>query len=186
VVVSGRANPALAGRIAEKLGVTLGGVTTKTFSNGEVYCRYEESIRGSDLFIVQPTCGNPETGITANDALMELLLMVDAAVGASAHRVIAVTPWYGYSRQDKKSLGREPISARLVARALETAGDVGQRDWLSNQSHTNLRQPIGHAGLAVERRFALPLRQLAAVLVPLIGLELDERVAQLRPAHDAA
>src|SRR4051794_6411488 len=122
MVVSGRANPALAGRIAEKLGVSLGGVTLRTFSNGEVYCRFEESIRGSDLFIVQPTCGNPETGITANDALMELLLMVDAAVGASAPRVIAVTPWYGYSRQDKKSLGREPISARFVARALETAG----------------------------------------------------------------
>ena len=122
MVISGRAHPALAGRIAEKLGVTLGGVTTRTFSNGEVYCRYEESIRGADLFIVQPTCGNPETGITANDAVMELLLMVDAAVGASAHRVIAVAPWYGYSRQDKKSMGREPISARLVARALETAG----------------------------------------------------------------
>jgi ribose-phosphate pyrophosphokinase len=102
MVVSGRANPALAGRISEKLGVSLGGVTLRTFSNGEVYCRFEESIRGADLFIVQPTCGNPATGITANDALMELLLMVDAAVGASAHRVIAVTPWYGYSRQEQK------------------------------------------------------------------------------------
>ena len=110
MVISGRANPALAGRIAEKLGVALGGVTLRTFSNGEVYCRFEESIRGADVFLVQPTCGNPETGVTANDALMELLLMVDAAAGASAHRVIAVTPWYGYSRQDKKSLGREPIS----------------------------------------------------------------------------
>jgi ribose-phosphate pyrophosphokinase len=122
MLFSGRANPALAGKIAGKLGVDLGTVTLKTFSNGEVYCRYEESIRGADVFIVQPTCGNPETGITANDALMELLLMIDAAVGASAHRVIAVTPWYGYSRQDKKSAPREPISARLVARMLEQAG----------------------------------------------------------------
>jgi ribose-phosphate pyrophosphokinase len=122
MLVSGRANPALAARIAAKLGVELGGMTLKTFANGEVYCRYEESVRGADVFIVQPTCGNPDTGLTANDALMELMVMIDAAVGGSAHRVIAVTPWYGYSRQDKKSAPREPISARLVARMLEAAG----------------------------------------------------------------
>jgi ribose-phosphate pyrophosphokinase len=122
MVVAGRANRELGGKIAEKLGVELGSVTLKTFSNGEVYCRYEESIRGADVFIVQPTCGNPLEGLTANDALMELLVMVDAAVGGSAHRVVAVCPWYGYSRQDKKSAPREPISARLVARMLEAAG----------------------------------------------------------------
>ncbi len=122
MLFSGRANPELAARIADRLGVGLGPVTLKTFSNGEVYCRFEESIRGADVFIVQPTCGNPNSGVTANDALMELLVMIDAAVGASAHRVIAVTPWYGYSRQDKKSAPREPISARLVARMLESAG----------------------------------------------------------------
>ena len=71
---------------------------------------------------MQSTCGNAQTGVTANDSLMELLFMIDAAVGASAHRVIAVTPWFGYSRQDKKSAPREPISARLVARMLEAAG----------------------------------------------------------------
>ena len=108
--------------IADKLGVDLGPVTLKTFTSGEVYCRYEESIRGADVFLIQPICGNPATGVTANDALMELMLMIDAAVGASAHRVIAVTPWFGYSRQDKKSAPREPISARLVARMLEAAG----------------------------------------------------------------
>jgi len=122
MVFSGRANPDLASQIAAKLGIELGHVTLKTFSAGEVYCRYEESIRGADVFIVQPTCTNPETGITANDALMELLCMIDAAVGASAHRVTAVMPWYGYSRQDKKSALREPISARLVAHLLEAAG----------------------------------------------------------------
>lgn len=122
MVFSGRANPALAGKIANKLNVDLGGVTLRTFSNGEVYCRYDESIRGADVFIVQPTCGNPNTGISCNDALLELLIMIDAAVGASAHRVIAVTPWFGYSRQDKKSAPREPISARLVAHSLEAAG----------------------------------------------------------------
>jgi ribose-phosphate pyrophosphokinase len=122
MLFSGRANPELAAKIADKLGVELGPVKLKKFSNGEVYCRYEESIRGADVFIIQPTCGNPEQDITANDALMELMVMIDAAVGASAHRVIAVTPWFGYSRQDKKSAPREPISARLVARMIEAAG----------------------------------------------------------------
>ena len=122
MLVSGRANPALAAKIADKLGVELSEVNTKTFDNGEVYCRYGESVRGADVFIVQPTCANAAAGMTTNDALMELLVMVDAAVGGSAHRVIAVTPWYGYSRQDKKSAPREPISARLIARMLESAG----------------------------------------------------------------
>jgi ribose-phosphate pyrophosphokinase len=122
MLFAGRANPELAAKIAEKIGLDLGPVTLKTFSNGEVYCRYDESIRGADVFLIQPTCGNPATGISANDALMELLVMIDAAKGASAHRVIAVTPWFAYSRQDKKSAPREPISARLVARMLEAAG----------------------------------------------------------------
>ena len=122
MLFSGRANPTLAARIASKLDVELGSVTLKTFTNGEVYCRYEQSVRGADVFIVQPTCGNPDYGLSANDALMELMVMVDAAVGGSAHRVIAVTPWYGYARQDKKSAPREPISARLVAHMLEAAG----------------------------------------------------------------
>ena len=122
MLFSGRGNPELAAKIASKLGVGLGGVTLKTFANGEVYCRYDESVRGADVFIVQPTCGNPYEGLSANDALMELLVMIEAAVHGSAHRVIAVTPWYGYSRQDKKSSPREPITARLVARMLESAG----------------------------------------------------------------
>jgi ribose-phosphate pyrophosphokinase len=122
MLFSGRANPELSAKIADKLGVDLGQITLKTFSNGEVYCRFEESIRGADVFLIQPTCGNPVTGVSANDSLIELLAMIDAAVGASAHRVIAVTPWFGYSRQDKKSAPREPITARLIARCLEAAG----------------------------------------------------------------
>ena len=106
----------LGARIADKFGIALGEVELKTFSNGEVYCRYLESIRGADVFIVQ------STHAPVNRNLMELLLMIDAAKGASAHRIIAVTPWFGYSRQDKKSAPREPISARLVAHMLETAG----------------------------------------------------------------
>jgi ribose-phosphate pyrophosphokinase len=146
MLFSGRANKALAARIAGKLGVELGAVTLKTFSNGEVYPRYEESIRGADVFIVQPTCTNPETGITANDALMELALMVDAAVGGSAHRVIAVTPWYGYSRQDKKSAPREPISARFVARMLEAAGidRLVAMDLHSGQIQGFFEVPVDH------------------------------------------
>jgi ribose-phosphate pyrophosphokinase len=122
MVTAGRASGELAGKIADKLGVFLTNAGLKTFSDGEVYCRYEESIRGADLFIVQSIAGHEGEGLTVNDALMELLVMVDAAVGASAHRVIAVTPWYGYSRQDKKSAPREPISARVVAKTLETVG----------------------------------------------------------------
>jgi ribose-phosphate pyrophosphokinase len=122
MLMCGRANPELGAKIAAKLNLELGGVTLQTFSNGEVYCRYGESVRGADVFVIQPTCGNPETGLSPNDALMELMVMIDAAVGGSAHRTVAVTPWYGYSRQDKKSAPREPISARLVARILESAG----------------------------------------------------------------
>ena len=122
MVTAGRASRELGMKIARKLGVGLSDPGLKTFTDGEVYCRYEDSIRGADLFIVNSICGNPPEGINVNDALMELLVMIDAAVGASAHRVIAVTPWYGYSRQDKKSAPREPITARLVAKMLETAG----------------------------------------------------------------
>jgi ribose-phosphate pyrophosphokinase len=146
MLVSGRANRELAARIASKLGVELAGVDLKTFANGEVYCRYHESVRGADVFIVQPTCGNPDEGLSANDSLMELLEMVDAAVGGSAHRVIAVTPWYGYSRQDKKSAPREPISARLVARMLESAGidRILTMDLHSGQIQGFFQKPCDH------------------------------------------
>ncbi|MGI8660701.1 MAG: ribose-phosphate diphosphokinase [Thermoleophilaceae bacterium] len=122
MIAAGRASRALGSRISERLGVGLTDAGLKTFSDGEVYCRYADSIRGADLYIVQSICGSESEGLTVNDALMELLLMVHAAKHASAHRIIAVTPWYGYSRQDKKSAPREPISARLVAELLETAG----------------------------------------------------------------
>jgi ribose-phosphate pyrophosphokinase len=122
MVFGGRASMELAGNIARKLDVDLGEVTLKTFANGEVYCRYEESIRGADVFLVQSTAANERAEMTPNDALMELLTMIDAAQGASAHRIIAVMPWYGYARQDKKSAPREPISARIVAKCLEGVG----------------------------------------------------------------
>jgi ribose-phosphate pyrophosphokinase len=122
MVFGGRASMQLAAHIARRLDVDLGEVTLKTFANGEVYCRYEESIRGADVFLVQSTAANVAEGMTPNDALMELLTMIDAAQGASAHRIIAVMPWYGYARQDKKSAPREPITARIVAKCLEGVG----------------------------------------------------------------
>jgi ribose-phosphate pyrophosphokinase len=146
MITAGRASVALGASIAEKLGVGLTDAGLKTFSDGEVYCRYNESIRGADLFIVQSICGNPREGLTPNDALMELLVMVDAAVGASAHRVIAVTPWYGYSRQDKKSAPREPITARLVARMLESAGidRLVTMDLHAGQLQGFFQKPVDH------------------------------------------
>jgi ribose-phosphate pyrophosphokinase len=146
MLFSGRANPELAARIGAKLGLDVGPITLKTFKNGEVYCRFEESIRGADVFIIQPLCANPATGISTNDALMELLVMIDAAVGASAHRVIAVTPWMAYSRQDKKSAPREPISARLVARMLESAGAdrVVAMDLHAGQVQGFFQRPVDH------------------------------------------
>ena len=122
MVFGGRASMELAARIAGKLDVDLGQVDLRTFADGEVYCRYQESIRGADIFLIQSTAANASQGMTPNDALMEMLVMIDAAKGASAHRIIAVMPWYGYARQDKKSAPREPISARIVAKCLEGVG----------------------------------------------------------------
>src|SRR4051794_30368408 len=116
MVFSGRSHPDLAARIAEQLGVVLGEVTLKTFANGETYCRYDESIRGADLFIVQTGC-NP---IDRN--LMELFFMIQAAKLASAKRITAVIPLFPYARQDRKANPREPISAKFIADALQLAG----------------------------------------------------------------
>jgi ribose-phosphate pyrophosphokinase len=116
MVFSGRSHPELAQRIAEQLGVELGEVELKTFSNGETYCRYHESIRGADVFIVQTGCAPVDRN------LMELLFMIQAAKLASAKRITAVVPWFPYSRQDRKALPREPISGRLVADMIQLAG----------------------------------------------------------------
>jgi ribose-phosphate pyrophosphokinase len=183
MVFSGRANPDLASQIAVKLGIELGHVTLKTFSAGEVYCRYEESIRGADVFIVQPTCTNPETGVTANDALMELLCMIDAAVGASAHRVTAVMPWFGYSRQDKKSALREPISARLVAHLLEAAGvdRVLTVDLHAGQVQGFFSKPVDHmtAMFLLAQYFAgLDLDDLVIVSPDVGRVKLNHKFAE--------
>jgi len=116
MLFSGRSNPDLAAKIAEHLNIELGDVDLKTFADGETYCRYQGSIRGSDVFIVQS--GSPRV----NDHLVELLIMINAAKLASAHRITAVLPWFPYSRQDKKSAPREPITAKLIAEMLQAAG----------------------------------------------------------------
>jgi ribose-phosphate pyrophosphokinase len=116
MLFAGRSNPELAGKIGERLGVQLGEVTLKTFANGETYCRYEESVRGADLFLVQTGCEPVDRN------LMELFIMIQAAKLASAKRITAVIPWYPYSRQDKKSAPREPVTGKLVADFLEKAG----------------------------------------------------------------
>ena len=113
---SGRANPALAKEIAAKLGVELGKITVEPFPNSETRVQIEESIRGTDIYIVQPT-SEP-----ANENLMELLITIDAMKRASARQITAIIPYFGYARQDHKTTGREPISAKLVANLLTTAG----------------------------------------------------------------
>jgi len=113
---TGNANRALAEEIAQYLHVPLGDAEVSRFSDGEVFVQVNENVRGTDVFIIQPTCP------PVNDSLMELLIMIDAFKRSSAHRITAVLPYYGYARQDRKVQGRMPISAKLVADLLEAAG----------------------------------------------------------------
>jgi len=140
MVFAGRSSRALGERIADKLDIELGDATLKTFANGEIYCRFEESVRGADVFLVQSTCR------PVNDSLMELLIMINAAHLASADRVTAVIPWYGYSRQDKKSAPREPITAKLVADLLMAAqvDRVLTMDMHAGQIQGFFRIPVDH------------------------------------------
>ena len=116
MVFAGRSHPDLATTIAEKLGCELGGIELSTFANDETYCRYDESIRGADVFLVQTGCAPVDKN------LMELLVMIQGARLASAKRITAVVPLYPYARQDRKARPREPITARLVADMLQLAG----------------------------------------------------------------
>lgn len=116
VLVSGRAHPALAEQIAAELGTELMPTDARTFANGELYARFDESVRGTDAFVIQSHAS------PINEWLMEQLIMVDALKRASAKRITVVSPFYPYARQDKKGRGREPISARLVADLYKAAG----------------------------------------------------------------
>lgn len=113
---SGRAHPQLAQAIAAHLDVELGETNLREFANGEIHCRFGQSLRGADVFIIQTHGGK------VNHSIMEQLIMIDAAKRASAKRITAVTPYYGYSRQDRKAEGREPITAKLIADMFQAAG----------------------------------------------------------------
>ncbi|TES86641.1 ribose-phosphate diphosphokinase, partial [Candidatus Aerophobetes bacterium] len=113
---AGRANPRLAQDIAEYLGIGLGDIEVRSFSDKEVYVEINENVRGKDIFLIQSTCP------PANESLMELLIMIDAFQRASARRITAVIPYYGYARQDRKDQPRVPITAKLVANLITVAG----------------------------------------------------------------
>ncbi len=139
-IVSGRSHPALAEQIAQRLGVPLRDANVREFPSGEIHCRYDVSIRGCDVFIVQTHCR------PVNDSVMEQLIMIEAAKRASAKRITAVCPFYGYSRQDRKSTGREPITAKLVADLLQVAGAdrVVSVDLHSGQIQGFFDRPFDH------------------------------------------
>ncbi len=119
-IVSGRVNRELAEEVAQRLGLGLGPVQLAEFANGELHCKYGESIRGADLFIFGSHSSTADMSV--NDAIMEHLILVDAAKRASAKRITVVAPFYGYGRQDRKAEGREPITAKLLANMFEVAG----------------------------------------------------------------
>jgi ribose-phosphate pyrophosphokinase len=177
MVFSGRAHPALAEEVAELLGTPLVPTSAYDFANGETYVRYEESVRGSDAFVIQ----SHTTPI--NDWIMEHLIMVDALKRASAKRITVVMPFWGYSRQDKKHKGREPISARLIADMFKTAG---ANRIISVDLHADQLQ--GYFDGPVDHLMALPIltdyikekygRQELAVVSPDAGrIKVAERWA---------
>jgi ribose-phosphate pyrophosphokinase len=196
MVVSGRSHPDLAQSIAAQLGLELGGIELETFTNGETYCRYKESIRGADIFLVQ-------TGsIPVDEHLMELMLMIQAAKLASAKRITAVVPLYPYARQDRKAKPREPISARLVADMLQLAGAdrVLTMDLHAGQIQGFFTIPVDH--MTALPLFARHFRDLGLTGSEIVSVAPDEGRAKMavrfaemidaefaimhktRPAHD--
>lgn len=143
---TGRSNPKLAGEIAKYLGTSIAPMIVKNFADGEIYVQVQESIRGDDVFVIQPLC-NP-----VNENLVELLIIIDAFKRASAKTITAVIPYYGYARQDRKTSGREAITAKLVADVLTTAG---ADRILAMDLHTGQIQ--GFFNILVDHIFATPV-----------------------------
>ena len=141
---SGRTHPALATEVAQHLNVHLGEANIVEFANGELRPRFGESIRGGDVFIMQTHCSFG--GRSINDSIMEQLIMIDTAYRASAKRVTAVCPFYGYARQDRKAEGREPITARLIADMFKAAGSkrMVSIDLHSGQIQGFFEGPVDH------------------------------------------
>jgi len=146
IIFTGNANPALAQEICDYLSMPLGRASVQTFSDGEVYVEIGENVRGADAYVIQPTCP------PVNDNMMELLIMVDALRRASARRITAVLPYYGYARQDRKVAPRVPISAKLVADIITTAG---ARRVLAMDLHATQIQ--GFFSIPVDHLFAAPV-----------------------------
>src|SRR6185437_14627782 len=198
MVFSGRSHPELAYRIAQQLGVELGEVELSTFANDETYCRYDESIRGSDLFIVQTGCAPIDRN------LMELFFMIQAARLGSAKRITAVIPLFPYARQDRKAKPREPISALFVADALQVAGAdrILTMDLHAGQIQGFFTVPVDH--MTAIPLFARHFRDLGLFGDDVISVSPDAGRAKMavrfaemidagfalmhktRPAHDVA
>jgi ribose-phosphate pyrophosphokinase len=198
MVFAGRSHAELAQRIAERLGVELGAIALETFANGETYCRYEESIRGADLFLLQTGCDPVDRNV------MELLFMIQAARLASAKRITAVMPLFPYARQDRKAKPREPISSRLVADMLQLAGAdrVLTMDLHAGQVQGFFTIPVDH--MTALPLFARHFRDLGLTGPGIVSVSPDAGRARLavrfaemidaefaimhktRPAHDQA
>lgn len=167
-IFSGRANPALAASIARNLGVSLGNINLGYFPDGETSVRIDEDVRGRDVFVVQPTCP------PVNENLMELLIILDAFKRASPARITAVIPYYGYARQDRKDTGRVPISAKLIADLLTTAGAhrVLCLDLHAAQIQGFFNIPVDH--LYAFKDIAAHVRSLGIPKGELVVLSTDE------------
>jgi ribose-phosphate pyrophosphokinase len=197
MVFSGRSHPVLAAQIAEHLGVELGEIELETFANGETYCRYGESIRGADVFLVQTGAGDIDRN------LMELMFMINAAKLASAKRITVVIPLYPYARQDRKAKPREPISARVVADMVQSAGAdrVLTMDLHAGQIQGFFSIPVDH--MTALPLFARHFRDLGLTGDDVVSVAPDEGRARMahrfaemieanfaimhktRPTHDA-
>ncbi|MFM9086217.1 MAG: ribose-phosphate diphosphokinase [Acidimicrobiia bacterium] len=178
---TGRTHPGLADEVAQHLGVRLGTASVTEFSNGELRPRFGESIRGGDVFIMQTHCG--VDGRSINDSIMEQLIMIDAAYRASAKRITAVCPFYGYARQDRKAEGREPITARLLADLFKAAGSkrMVSIDLHSGQIQGFFEGPVDHltAMPVLERYVREHAREGVVIVSPDAGrVKVAERFAQ--------
>jgi ribose-phosphate pyrophosphokinase len=196
MLFAGNSSAELGKEIADYLGIQLGQVKISEFANGELYVKYLESVRGADIFLVQTMCS------PVNNHLMELLIMIDALKRASAERISAVIPFYGYARQDKKTSGREPITAKLVADLLTIAGAdrVLSMDLHAGQIQGFFNMPVDHlTALPVLTDYFLEKKIEDLVVVsPDVGRvkmakkyadKLDAGLAILhktRPAHNVA
>ncbi|HPI37233.1 MAG TPA: ribose-phosphate pyrophosphokinase [Ignavibacteriaceae bacterium] len=164
-VFSGSSNRSLAQKIVEKIGIELGQLELKRFSDGEIWVKYGENIRGSDIFIIQPTC-------PPSDNLMELLIMVDAAKRASANSITAVIPYFGYARQDRKDQPRVSITAKLVANLITVAGAdrVMTMDLHAHQIQGFFDIPFDHLyGSSVFMNIISELSDNIAIVSPDVG-----------------